>query len=449
MQHWKLKNICRMLKTIQLTIQRASYGLNLSDAIIKKLIKPEHIHEFLIPVKLDNGEEKYFKGIRVQHNSKLGPYKGGIRFHKDVSKEQVSALAVLMSIKCAVSGIPFGGAKGGVIIDPKELSEKELERLSRGYVSKLALFIGPHIDIPAPDVNTSSKIIDWMVDEYIKIKKKQIGKKKLNNKELMNMKAVFTGKSIKNGGSLGRTEATGRGGVIVLKQLISKLGNKLNINIKSPTIAVQGFGNVGYNFAEIAGNERFNIISVSDSKGGIIKNDKPNFGDIKNKSLDIPLVMECKSEKGHLAGCYCVGGVCDVREGRVISNTDLLELSVDILAPCALGNVINRENMKNIKAKVIIEMANGPITDEAYSYLTKKGVIIVPDILANSGGVIVSYLEWFQNINNKKMTERQVNKKLKDILENAFSAVYNQSVKRHISLKDAAFEIGINRLLKD
>lgn len=438
-----------MLKTIQLTIQRASCGLNLSESVINKLIKPENIHEFLIPVKLDNGEEKHFKGIRVQHNSKLGPYKGGVRFHKSVSMQEVSALAVLMSIKCAVSGVPFGGAKGGVIVDPKRLSEKELERLSRGYVSKLALFIGPHVDIPAPDVNTNSKIIDWMVDEYIKIKKKQISKRKLNNKDLMNMKAAFTGKSIKNGGILGRTQATGRGGVIVLKQLISKLGNKLNININRPTIVVQGFGNVGHNFAKIAESEGFNITSVSDSKGGIIKNDKLNFDDIKDKSLDIPLVMECKLQKGHLAGCYCMGGVCDIKGGRIISNTDLLELEVDILAPCALGNVINRQNMKNIKARVIIEMANGPITDEAYCYLTKKGVIIIPDILANSGGVIVSYLEWLQNINNKKMTEKQVNKKLKNILENAFNVVYNQSVKRHISLKDAAFEIGINKLLKD
>lgn len=437
-----------MLKTIKLTIQRVAYGLNLSGSVINKLIKPEHIHEFLIPVRLDNGEEKYFKGIRVQHSSKLGPYKGGVRFHKNVCKEEVSALAVLMSIKCAVSGIPFGGAKGGVCVDPKSLSEKELERLSRGYVSKLALFIGPRIDIPAPDVNTNSKIIDWMVDEYIKIKKKQLGKKKLNNKELMNMKAAFTGKSIKNKGILGRTQATGKGGVIVLKQLISKLGSKLNININSPTIAVQGFGNVGYNFAKIAEKAGFNIIAVSDSKGGILNNEKLHFNNIKDKSLDIPLVMKCKSEKGHLAGCYCAGGVCDIKGGRIISNKDLLELEVDILVPSALENVINRQNMKNIKAKVIIEMANGPITDEAYSYLTKKGIIIIPDILANSGGVIVSYLEWLQNINNKKMTEKQANKKLKDILENAFNVVYNQSIKRHISLKDAAFEIGINRLLK-
>ncbi len=420
-----------MLETAQATIAHAAKSLNLVATQVERLIEPEMIHDFSFPVRLDSGELKLCKGYRVQHNSALGPYKGGIRFHPSVSKEEVQALATLMSIKCAVAGIPYGGGKGGVIVDPKTLSEAELERVARGFAAKIAPFVGPDIDVPAPDVNTNPKIMAWMLDEYEKI----VGHKS---------PATFTGKPVARGGSLGRTEATGRGGVIIMKALLNKLKESRKMELaSSPTIAVQGFGNVGYYFAEIAQQEGYNVVSVSDSKGGIIKKESNTL-----MNLDIPLVMKCKKEKGSLAGCYCAGGVCDTRGGHLITNEELLELPVDILVPSALENVINADNMKRIKAKIIIEMANGPITEEAYEYLTKKGVIIVPDVLANSGGVTVSYLEWVQGKQGYYWTEAEVNAKLEEKMAHAFHAIWDRSLERNIPLKQAAFEVAVKKIVE-
>jgi glutamate dehydrogenase/leucine dehydrogenase len=243
------------------------------------------------------------------------------------------------------------------------------------------------------------------------------------------------------GGSLGRNEATGRGGVIVLKALLEKLGWE-NFSPSTLTIAVQGFGNVGYYFAKIASEAGFKVVAVSDSKGGIIK---PK-GD-KLEALDIPLVMECKKEKGTLAGCYCAGGVCDTKGGKTITNEELLELPVDILVPAALENVINENNMKNIKAKIIIEMANGPVTEEAYEYLSKKKVIIVPDVLANSGGVTVSYLEWAQNKAGYYWSEEEVNSKLEVMMKKAFETIWKKSIEKKIPLKQAAFEVALEKIV--
>jgi Glutamate dehydrogenase/leucine dehydrogenase len=408
---------------------------------------------------MDDGQIKVFKGWRIQHNSALGPYKGGIRFHPETVREEVQALATLMSIKCAVAGLPYGGGKGGVAIDPKKLSSAELERLSREYVKKIAHFIGEDIDVPAPDVNTNPQIMAWMIDEYQKIKGYQ-------------SRATFTGKPVSMGGSLGRTEATGRGGVIVLKALMEKAryqnffssigaasqsrGPKSQKNlISSPsysdlTIAVQGFGNVGYYFAKIAAEQGFKVVAVSDSKGGIIKSkvksQKSKINELEG--LDIPLVMECKKEKGTLSGCYCAGGVCDTKGGTTITNEELLELPVDILVPAALENVINEKNMKNIKAKVIVEMANGPVTEEAYEYLNKKGVVIVPDVLANSGGVTVSYLEWVQNKAGYYWSEEEVNSKLEVMMKKAFEAIWKKASEKKIPLKQAAFEVAIERIVE-
>lgn len=414
----------KMLDTAQVIIRTTGKKLGLSDALVKRLIEPDIIHEFSLPLKKDNGELEVIKGYRVQHNNALGPYKGGIRFHQSVSREEVQALATLMSIKCAVVGLPYGGGKGGVTIDPKGLTENELEKLAKIYSAKIASFIGPDIDIPAPDVNTNPKIMSWMLEEYEKI----VGYKS---------PATFTGKPVAKGGSLGRTEATGRGGVIVLQSLLAKLPKKENY-----TIAVQGFGNVGYYFAEIASLEKLQIVAVSDSKGGVMKQDK----DQKLLTLDIPLIMSCKKEKGSLAGCYCSGGVCDTRGGKMISQDELLQLPVDILVPAALENVINKDNMKKIQAKIIIEMANGPITDEAYEYLHKKGVIIVPDVLANAGGVSVSYLEWVQSKQGYWWTEEEVNDKLTNIMQRAFEEIWNRSQNSNISLKQSAFEVAIARI---
>ena len=418
----------KMLGSAQALIKETAKNLGFDEEIIKRLIEPEMICEFSFPVKMDDGQIKVFKGWRVQHNSLLGPYKGGIRFHPQTCREEVQALATLMTIKCVVAGLPYGGAKGGVLVDPKNLSSAELERLSREYVKKIAHFIGEDVDVPAPDVNTNPQIMAWMIDEYQKIKGYQ-------------SKATFTGKPVVMGGSLGRNEATGRGGVIVLKALLEKLGWE-NFSPSTLTIAVQGFGNVGYYFAKIASEAGFKVVAVSDSKGGIIKPKGENM-----EALDIPLVMECKKEKGTLAGCYCAGGVCDTKGGKTITNEELLELPVDILVPSALENVINEKNMENIKAKIIIEMANGPVTEEAYEYLSKKKVIIVPDVLANSGGVTVSYLEWVQNKAGYYWSEEEVNSKLEVMMKKAFETIWKKSIEKKIPLKQAAFEVALEKIV--
>lgn len=438
----------KMLESAQTIIKKAGQKMRLNEVEIEKLIQPEYIHEFFFPVKMDDGKEKIFQGWRIQHNSVLGPYKGGIRFHPETTKEEVQALATLMSIKCAVAGLPFGGAKGGVKVDPKTLSENELERLAREYVKKIAHFIGEDLDVPAPDVNTNPQIIAWMIDEYEKI----IGRKS---------PATFTGKPVAKGGSLGRTEATGRGGVIVLKALLSKLNSNNQIPISGPsqnsndknsqplknsdlkfknsvlTIAVQGFGNVGYYFAKLAEEAGFKIVAVSDSKGGVYVAD----------GLSVETTMKCKKEKGVVAGCYCKGTVCDVGYGKTIANDELLQLPVDILVPAALENVISSDNMKKIKAKIIIEMANGPITDEALAYLHQKGKIIIPDVLANAGGVTTSYLEWVQGKQGYWWSEEEVNKKLETMMIRAFETVWQTAKKEKISLKEAAFQVAIKRIL--
>jgi len=467
----------KMLESAQALITKAAEKMKLDSEMIKRLIEPEFNHEFSLIITMDDGRQKVFKGWRIQHNSALGPYKGGIRFHPETTQEEVQALATLMSIKCAVAGLPYGGSKGGIIVDPKKLSKGELERLSRAFAARIAHVIGENIDVPAPDVNTNPQIMAWMLDEYQKIK----GYKS---------PGTFTGKPVSIGGSLGRTEATGRGGLFVLQALLEKarrqnflspvgtlpapsagvsqvaknfsssLPSKTAKNlVPSPfndlTIAVQGFGNVGYYFAKLAAEEGFKIVAVSDSKGGVVKisNIKNQRSKIHSKyqidqllPLDIPLTMKCKKEKGSLAGCYCVGGVCDLRGGQTITNEELLELPVDILVPAALENVINGKNMKNIKAKVILELANGPTTEEAYEYLSKQDVVIIPDVLANSGGVTVSYLEWVQGKAGYFWSEKEINDKLKTLIERAFEAVWDRSVEKKIPLKQAAFEVAIERI---
>lgn len=413
----------KMLESAQALIRKTAEKMKLDKELIKQIIEPEYAHEFALTVRMDNGKKRVFKGWRIQHNSALGPYKGGIRFHQETVREEVQALATLMSIKCAVAGLPYGGGKGGIAVDPKKLSKFELERLSRAYAEKITSIIGEDIDVPAPDVNTTPEIMGWMIDEYQKIKG-------------FKSPATFTGKPVSKGGSLGRTEATGRGGLFVLKALLEKLGSKVKNRGSKLTVAVQGFGNVGYYFAKLSEEDGFKIVAVSDSKGGVIVPD----------GLSVEKTMECKKEKGMVAGCYCKGSVCDIRYGRTISNNELLELPVDVLVPAALENVINEKNMKKIKANIIVEMANGPLTEEAYEYLSKKGVIIVPDVLANSGGVTVSYLEWVQGKAGYWWSEDEVNQKLKTMIVRAFEAIWDKSVKKKIPLKQAAFEVAIERI---
>ncbi|HPC30677.1 MAG TPA: Glu/Leu/Phe/Val dehydrogenase [Candidatus Pacearchaeota archaeon] len=396
-----------MLKTAQDLIRKTGKKLNLSQEEIDFLIQPDRVIEVKIPVKMDNGVIKSFIGFRSQHSNVLGSYKGGIRFHPTVSREEVIALSILMTLKCAANNLPLGGGKGGVIVNSEELSEGELEKLSRGYAKAIAPFIGEEIDIPAPDVNTDSKIMLWMLDEY----EKTIGRKS---------PATFTGKPVEAGGSLGRTEATGRGGVIVMENLLK------NLNKDYKTIAVQGFGNVGYYFSKIAFEKNYKIVAISDSKGGIYN----------ENGLNPEEVMKIKKETNK---------VTDFKKGKIISNEKLLELKVDILVPAALENVISQKNANKIKAKVIIEMANSPVTEETYPILEKREIKIVPDILANAGGVIVSYFEWLQNKKNEKWSEEKVNQKLEEKLKESFKEIFEVSSDFKTNLKEAAF---ISALLK-
>lgn len=397
--------------------QVAKY-IELSPDILKILREPRKVLEVNIPIKMDNEEIRIYKGFRSQHNNALGPYKGGIRFHPNVSKEEVMALSMWMTWKCAIAGIPFGGGKGGVIVDPKLLSEGELERLSRGFARAISPIIGANIDVPAPDVNTNGKIMNWMVDE---IRNMSVVEQTKENEIL----ATFTGKPVENGGSLGRNEATGRGGVFVLTGLVQKLGLKNN-EVK---ITVQGIGNVGYWFAKLAFDQGFKVVAISDSKGGIYL----------KEGFDPHEVLECKEK---------TGSVINFPGAKVISNEELLVLDCDVLAPAALENVITKENAEKIKAKVMIEMANGPTTPEADEILNKKGIVVVPDVLANSGGVTVSYFEWEQNMKGEKWTEEEVNKKLEKTIVGALEDVWEMGKKKKVDLRKAAYILAVDKVAK-
>ena len=396
-----------MLNTAQGLIRKTAKDLHMGAEETIKLIEPEMAHEFTMSIRMDDGGLKNFKGFRIQHNNALGPYKGGIRYHEKVSREEVQALATLMTIKCAAAGLPFGGAKGGIIVNPKTLSKGELERLSRAYAAKVAPFIGENKDVPAPDVNTNGEIMAWMSNEYRKI----YGQKS---------PATFTGKPIQKGGSLGRTEATGNGGVMIMQALLAKLGKKQKMKI-----AIQGFGNVGLYFALFAAREGHIIVAISDSHGGVYN----------EKGIDIQNAIDYKKKHKTLVGF-----------GKNISNDELLTLPVDILVPSALENAITEKNMKKIKAKIIIEMANGPVTEKAYKYLSGKKVILVPDVLANSGGVTVSYLEWVQGKAGYWWSEKEVNEKLQVIMDKAFETIWQKSIEKNIPLKQASFEVAIERI---
>ena len=397
---------------------------------IEILRYPQRIVNVSIPVVMDNGQTKVFEGYRVQYNNARGPYKGGIRYHPQVSMDEVKALAFWMSVKCAIADLPMGGGKGGIIVDPKALSESELERLSRGYARAIADTVGPQLDVPAPDVNTNGKIMGWMVDELASYRAVQ---GKLTAQEKKQLRATFTGKLLENGGSQGREEATGLGGLFVLQAVLKKLG----LHNKKLTVAVQGFGNVGYNAAKFFVDAGFTVVAVSDSKGGIHVPD----------GVNPELTLECKKKNGYLAGCYCSGSVCDLNKGRPISNEALLELPVDILVPAALENAITKENASRIKAKVVLEMANGPTTPEADTILYKKGIPVIPDILANSGGVTVSTFEWEQNLKGQAWSKAEVNRKLKTKMQAASDAVWDASKTHKTDLRTAAFIVAVGRII--
>lgn len=406
-------------------LKRSATKLDLDSLLLASLLEHDRDVKVSLPMRLDNGAVKVFTGYRLQHNNIRGPYKGGLRYHPEVSEEEVKALSFWMTMKNAVIDVPFGGGKGGITVDPKKLSENELERLTRAFTRAIADFIGPEKDIPAPDVNTNPKIMGWIVDEYSKINK-------------INYKAVATGKPINLGGSEGRTEATGLGGVYALVETLKALQQFRS----GMSVAIQGFGNVGRYAAEFLVKEGFKVVALSDSKGGIY---------IPTGIEDIEQIAKFKEAKGYLAGCYCVGSVCDIgnREkvgGKDITSSELLELPVDIVVPAAMENVISHENAPNIKAKYILEMANGPTTHEADDILNLKGVTMIPDILANSGGVLVSYFEWYQNMHNENWNKDKVFGSLRIKMRSAVTEVLSLSNQHKCNLREAAYLLALSRL---
>ncbi|OGY91090.1 MAG: hypothetical protein A3H70_04340 [Candidatus Komeilibacteria bacterium RIFCSPLOWO2_02_FULL_48_11] len=400
----------------------AAEKLGLDSSVVDKLKQPDNIFEFDVPVRMsakggsasgrDDGSEKIFHGYRVQFNNARGPYKGGIRYHPQVDLDEVKALAFWMAIKTAVVDIPMGGGKGGIEVNPKELSLAELERLSREWVRKMYEHIGPKVDVPAPDVNTTPQIMAWMADEYAKLTGDTTG-------------ATFTGKPLDKGGSEGREAATGQGGFYVLDEIIKKL----SLNPTDTRVIVQGIGNVGYHFAQLARQGGYKIVGLSDSKGGIYN---PN-------GLDPEEVMRVKKEKGsviNVDGVEKVGGLA------------ILQKECDVLVPAALENQITADNAARVKAKVILEMANGPTTPEADKILHDKGISVVPDVLANAGGVTVSYFEWEQNLKNEHWTEAEVLAKLEPIMRESFRAVWDTHEEHGVDLRTAAFMLAVKRIVE-
>ncbi len=413
--------LIQLRKVAQILEKQFENKTQLAKAV-KKLETPDKVLEGELSVKMDDGKVKKFKAFRSQHNNARGPYKGGIRFHQNVSLAEVKALSTWMTWKCAITGIPYGGAKGGVIVDPKQLSRTELESLSRAYARFVADDVGPWWDVPAPDVNTDGQIMAWMVDEYQKVRLAKAKPADLQENSL----ATFTGKPLNLGGSHGRSEATGLGGVYVLEKLMEKLGKTKKDQV---TIAIQGFGNVGYWFAYHADKLGYKVVAVSDSKGGIYL----------TEGLDPAKVLACKQENGRVSNCKCSHQNCDCQKAKVISNQEILELDVDVLVPAALENVITPDNTTKIKAKAIIEMANGPITPEADEILAKNNVLVVPDVLANAGGVTTSYFEWVQNLSGYYWTHSEVLAKLKPLMEQAFEQMWTVKEQYHLDGRMAAY----------
>jgi len=384
--------------------------LKLDPAVHSLLREPKRVLEITFPVRMDNGQVKIFKGFRVQYNDARGPCKGGIRFHPQETLDTVKALAAWMTWKTACVGIPFGGAKGGIICNPKEMSRAELERLSRAYIDAIAMMIGPEVDIPAPDVYTDSQTMAWMMDEYAKIRR-------------YNAPGVITGKPIPLGGSQGRGDATARGAVYTIREATKKL----NIPLKGATVAVQGYGNAGSYAAILLQEMGARVIAASDSKGGI-------FND---KGVDPYAVLEHKQKTGSVVG---FSGT------KAITNESLLEEQCDILVPAALENVITAKNASEIKAKIVAEAANGPTTPEADEILFKNKVFDIPDFLCNAGGVTVSYFEWVQNVYGLYWPVEEIHDRLDKIMTKAFNDVYDMHIKHEVNMRMAAYMLSVERV---
>ena len=391
-------------------LDQAAEVMNLDPTLHMIFRKPKRILEVAIPTQMDNGKYEDFTGYRVHHNFNRGPTKGGMRYHPDVTLDEIKALAMWMTWKCAIVNIPYGGAKGGVICNPKQMSQGELERMTRRFTFEIFSMIGPDKDIPAPDVYTNPQVMAWMMDTYSTV----VGHSVLG---------VVTGKPISIGGSLGRNEATGRGTAITTLEACKHIG----MDPKGARLTVQGFGNAGSVAAKILGEAEMKIIAVSDSQGGIVN----------TSGLDVAKLIELKGQGG---------SVGDYRDGDKITNKQLLEMDTDVLVPAALENAITAENAPKIKAKIIGEAANGPTTVSADVILEEKGVFMVPDILANAGGVVVSYFEWVQGIQSFFWDEDTVNGRLKKVMLDSFNDVMTVRDKNKTGMRTAALILGISRV---
>ena len=393
-------------------LEEASKILNLEKGMLEILSNPKRILTVSIPTRMDDGSIKVFTGYRSQHNDARGPHKGGIRYHPDVTLDEVKALSMWMTWKCAIANIPYGGGKGGIICNPKQMSENELERMTRRFAYLISDIIGPYKDIPAPDVYTGGKEMAWIMDTYSTLKGNYV------------QPEVITGKPIAIGGSLGRNEATGRG----LAYTVREAAKKINIDMKQATIVVQGFGNAGQFASKLVEEQGAKTIAASDSQGAIINKD----------GIDVDALMKFKKETGTVAG---------FENAKSISNEELLDTECTILIPAALENQITKNNADKIKTKIIAEAANGPTTPEADEILFKKDILVIPDILANGGGVTVSYFEWLQNLRREYWTEEEVNNRLDTNITKSFFDVYDTHEKYNVDMRKAATLLAINRVV--
>lgn len=408
-----VKETLNPFEIAQKQVKTACDRLNADPAVFEILKKPQRVLEVNFPVKLDNGTVENFTGYRSQHNNAVGPYKGGVRFHPNVNMDEVKALSIWMTIKCCVAGIPYGGGKGGITLDPRNYSEAELERIARAYSEAISPLIGEKIDIPAPDVNTNGKIMSWMVDAYENVVKHSAP-------------GVFTGKPVEFGGSLARTEATGYGVNFAAVQALEKLGK----DVKGATYAIQGFGNVGYHTGYYAHKAGAKIVAVSTVDVAIYN----------ENGLDMEAIIKEFQEKGFITN--------EAGYGKEISNAELLALDVDVLAPCALENQLTSENAGKVRAKIVVEGANGPTTPEADVILRQNDVLVVPDILANCGGVVVSYFEWVQNLQGYYWEFDEVQEKETVVLRRAFRDIWNLAQEYDVDLRTASYMMSIRRVEK-
>ncbi|WP_147306754.1 Glu/Leu/Phe/Val family dehydrogenase [Paenibacillus taihuensis] len=398
-----------VLTSTQTVIEEALRKLGYGDDMIALLKEPMRMMTVRIPVRMDDGKTRVFVGYRAQHNDSVGPTKGGVRFHPDVDEIEVKALSIWMSIKCGIADLPYGGGKGGIICDPRKMSFRELERLSRGYVRAISQIVGPTKDIPAPDVMTNSQIMAWMMDEYSRIRE-------------FDSPGFITGKPLVLGGSLGRESATARGVAIMIDEAMAKK----SIPLPGSRIVIQGFGNAGSYLAKFMHDAGAKVIGISDVNGALYN----------EQGLDIEDLMDRRDSFGTVTNLF----------KNTISNDELLTLDCDVLVPAAIENQITADNADRIRAKIIVEAANGPTTLEATRTVTERGILLVPDVLASAGGVIVSYFEWVQNNQGYYWSEAEVDAKLRDMMIRGFNSVYELHKLKKVDMRLAAYMVGVRKM---